>query len=521
MTLRSTRRWVVAGLVAALLAVLAPAVPATATADEYVLYATVTASGSSDGQTLADIAERYLGDAGRAGELFNLNSGRKQPDGKELTTPDRLTPGWYIVLPWDAVGPGVQYGILPTQPPAPSASSVSPSAPTAPGTPPVGPGAVDPPPVSRPGGKCVAATVASDPSTWATTRLAADRVWPRTRGAGQMVAVVDSGVDGRLPQLAGRVAQGADIVTGGRRGDTDCLGTGTAMAGLIAAAAPPGGGFAGIAPDAVVLPIRIVTDGEPVGPADQAAAIEVAASAGATVIALGDHVKVTDEGVRRAIDQALSRDIVVVAGAPAGAENAGAAALLPEYLLSVGGVSADGKAAEEYTTDTVDVVAPGVNIASLGITGTKGFVGSGTRYAVALAAGEAALVRAAHPRLSAVQVARRIVLTADEMGGTPAGSPYGHGMVDPEAAVIEDLPDETEPVPPESPGTTSEAGGVGTVTQIAILLTMLAALVAGALLVIRLRRSARRPHGTPGDRPVGAEPAGDPEPAPSPPSGGR
>ncbi|MGW5580528.1 S8 family serine peptidase [Micromonospora chokoriensis] len=518
MTLRSTRRWA-AGLVVALLAALAPTAPAAAAVDEYVLYATVTASSTDRGQTLSDIAGRYLGDAARADELFNLNSGRRQPDGKALTDPDRLTPGWYLVLPWDAVGPGVQYGVLPTRPPDPSATATPPSTATGPGTPPSSP---DPLPTSRPGGTCVAATVASDRSTWATTRLAADRVWPRTKGAGQLVAVVDSGVDGRLPQLAGRVAQGADLVTGGLRGDTDCLGTGTAMAGLVAASAPAGGGFAGMAPDSVVLPIRIATDGKPVGPADQAAAIEVAASAGATVIALGDHVTVTDEGVRRAIEQALSRDIVVIAGAPAGVANAGAADLLPEYLLLVGGVSADGKAAEEYATDTVDVVAPGVNVSSLGITGTTGFVGSGTRYAVALVAGEAALVRAAHPRLSAVQVARRIVLTADEMGGAPTGSPYGHGMIDPEAAVVEDLPDETESVPPESAGTSGGVAGASTVVQVAILLTMVAALVAGALLVVRLRRSTRRPSDEEKEEgAVSAEPAAAPEPQTSTPGDGR
>lgn len=504
-------------MVVALIAVLTPATPATAAVDEYVLYATVTTSGSGRGQTLTDLAGRYLGDTGRADELFNLNSGRRQPDGKALTDPDRLTSGWYVVLPWDAVGPGVQYGVLPTRPPDPSATATPPPPSARPGNPQAGP---DPLPTSRPGGKCVAATVASDRSTWATTRLAADRVWQRTRGAGQLVAVVDSGIDGRLPQLTGRVAQGADLVSGGRRGDSDCLGTGTAMAGLIAANAPSGGGFAGVAPDAVVLPIRIATDGKPVGPADQATAIEVAASAGATVIALGDHVAVTDEGVRRAIEQALSRDIVVVAGAPAGAENAGAADLLPEYLLLVGGVSADGKAAEEYATDTVDVVAPGVNVSSLGITGTTGFVGSGTRYAVALAAGEAALVRAAHPRLSAVQVARRIVLTADGMGGAPTGSPYGHGMIDPEAAVVRDLPDETESVPPESAGTSGGVAGASTVAQIAILFTMVAALVAGAVLVVRLRRSTRRRNDGSDEHAVAAEPAGAPEPETSAPNGG-
>ncbi|HEX6419033.1 MAG TPA: BTAD domain-containing putative transcriptional regulator [Acidimicrobiales bacterium] len=52
--------------------------------------------------TLWDIAERHLGDPLRWSEIFALNEGRLQPDGGCLTDPDRLEPGWQLVLPADA-----------------------------------------------------------------------------------------------------------------------------------------------------------------------------------------------------------------------------------------------------------------------------------------------------------------------------------------------------------------------------------------------------------------------------------
>lgn len=59
--------------------------------------------------TLPAIAGSTLGDPGRAGEIFDLNRGRRQPDGTALTGPgDQLRPGWILRLPADASGPDVQ-----------------------------------------------------------------------------------------------------------------------------------------------------------------------------------------------------------------------------------------------------------------------------------------------------------------------------------------------------------------------------------------------------------------------------
>ena len=86
--------------------------------------------------TLWDIAERHLGDPFRWREIFTLNQGKVQPDGRCLTDPDLIHVGWRLELPDDAGG---------LTPPAPAAS---PSPPVSPGSPasPASPA----PPVSSP-----------------------------------------------------------------------------------------------------------------------------------------------------------------------------------------------------------------------------------------------------------------------------------------------------------------------------------------------------------------------------------
>jgi hypothetical protein len=69
----------------------------------------------ADGQRefLFDIAARTLGDGNRYMEIFNLNTGRLQPDGRRLTDPAVVRPGWVLQLPDDAQGPAVKVGVLP------------------------------------------------------------------------------------------------------------------------------------------------------------------------------------------------------------------------------------------------------------------------------------------------------------------------------------------------------------------------------------------------------------------------
>ncbi|GAB7052328.1 hypothetical protein JCM9534A_74540 [Catenuloplanes indicus JCM 9534] len=491
-------------LAAILLAIAIPAVPAAAAADEYVLYYTVAASSQGQPENLAGIASRFLGDAGRATEVFNLNTGRRQPDGGALSDPNKLTTGWYLVLPWDAVGPGVQYGVLPTTAPAPGTTAPAPApapggtgapANPDPANPPASPGAVapsgtsaSPKPAGSPrppeSGKCVTATAASSPSNWAMIRVASEPAWPYTKGTGVSVAVIDSGVDGQAPQLLSRVQPGVNVVTGENRGDVDCLGTGTAMAGLIAAQPAQNDPFTGVAPDSIVLPIRVVTDGATADPAAQAAAIDVALQLQPSVLALGSYVDITADPVVQSVQKALELGIPVVAAAP----TTSGGVTPPEDVILVGGVGMDGNLAAEYAAGTVEVVAPGVNVASLGINGTT-FVGTGTQYAVAMTAGTVALIRGYNANLNPKQVAHRLLATAEQLGDGKPDSRYGHGMINPEAAVTRELPEEAMLVSSDNRDANPVAGSEE--IRIAFLLTVLAGLVLTALLVLRFRRTMR------------------------------
>lgn len=53
---------------------------------------------------LWDIAERHLGDGRRYKEIFELNRGRIQPDGHELSLARLIYPEWLLIMPDDATG---------------------------------------------------------------------------------------------------------------------------------------------------------------------------------------------------------------------------------------------------------------------------------------------------------------------------------------------------------------------------------------------------------------------------------
>ncbi|MCP2338916.1 BTAD domain-containing putative transcriptional regulator [Actinomadura rupiterrae] len=95
------------------------------------------------GDTLWSIADHHLDDGERWRDIFHLNHGRPQPDGRALTDPDLIRPGWVLLLPTPATVPDQPAPPPPAKPPPspPPATSPRPSGPPAssPATPPVTP----------------------------------------------------------------------------------------------------------------------------------------------------------------------------------------------------------------------------------------------------------------------------------------------------------------------------------------------------------------------------------------------
>jgi hypothetical protein len=443
-----------------LLAAAIPALAGATTEPSRVKYYIVAAGAGGEAETVREIAVRLLGDEDRAADIYELNEGRPQPTGGALTPGGALQIGWVLVLPWDAVGDEVLYGEL---------SEPSTSATAAP-TGPVGP-------TTPTGGECSGPPSAGQAvDTWAQQQLSPQEVWPAAgRGSGVVVAVVDSGVDAGLPQLAGRVSAGVDVVTGTDSGTVDCLGTGTAMAALIVADDPQ---LPGIAPDATVVPIRIAVDVASATATDQATAIDVAVSAGARVVALGSYVDIALPGVRQAVDNAARHDVVVVVAGPVPDDGS-----LPPQLVRVGVLDSSGGLAQDYPRGTIDVLAPGQDVASLGTAGLGQVQVSGGQYAVALVAGAAALVRGAAPALAADQVVEHLTTTST-LESTPqsATGVTGAAVLNLAEAVLEAVPS-----PVTAPGADGSSGGGTVLVSTAIL----ALFILSGVLLLRRRRAPR------------------------------
>ncbi|GLW05023.1 hypothetical protein Misp01_01530 [Microtetraspora sp. NBRC 13810] len=285
---------------------------------------------------------------------------------------------------------------------------------------------------------------------WPQQRLGLPAVWPLTRGDGVTVAVVDSGVDPTHPQI--RLTKSVDL-TG--TGYSDCVGHGTAVAGIIAGRQIAGVPYYGVAPGVRLISLK-QTNSEDGDVQLLAEGIKRAADLGADVINVS--VQAQDNPIlRQAVNYALAKDIVIVAAA--GNVTSEDGTLLPYYpasyegVLAVGAAASDGRRVDSSSAGTpVAVLGPGKDITSTW-TGSSYVSGlEGTSFAAPYVAGVAALVRARFPDLDEQQVRQRIIATADGTLGAGTGS----GMVNPLLAVTAILPFEPadQPViapPPPAP----------------------------------------------------------------------
>jgi membrane-anchored mycosin MYCP len=387
----------------------------------------------------------------------------------------------------------------------------------------ISPPAVDPgvpPPSGTPGpgqpmeqrGPCSVSGVVpgSDPgvTTPGQAMLNLPAAWQFSRGEGQLVAVIDTGVrpGPRLPN----VDPGGDFVET-TDGLTDCDGHGTLVAGIIAGQ-PGDDGFSGVAPAARVLSIRTTSakfaprtpGGDPLlarvslDVATLSRAIVHAADLGARVINVS---AITCLPADRPIDQAalgaairyaaLDKDAVIVAAAgnngPTGSGTDGTSATpcdsnpltdlshpddarnwagvksisIPSwwqpYVLSAAALTPDGQPSKfTMAGPWVGIAAPGESLVSVSNRDGGGLANglpddhqqmialSGTSYAAGYVSGVAALVRSKYPHLTAAQVVGRITATAHNGARAPSNL-IGAGGVDPVAALTWQLPMGNQP----------------------------------------------------------------------------
>lgn len=267
---------------------------------------------------------------------------------------------------------------------------------------------------------------------WALTRLSAEKVWAAQPGAGVKVAVLDTGVDAKHPDLAGVVLSGRDLVSGGN-GHTDPNGHGTHVAGVIAATANNGLGVAGLAQGVRILPVRVLSANGAGTDADLANGIVWAVDRGAQVINLSVGAPDYSAAEEAAVAYAVQRGVVVVSAA-GNMRAQGNPTIYPAAFPGVIGVGAgdtsDRPAAFSSTGSGVDLLAPGMKIVSTYPPNTYAYM-DGTSMSAPHVSAIAALVRAAAPRATGGQVAAVLTGTARDLAPTGRDDASGYGMVRP------------------------------------------------------------------------------------------
>jgi type VII secretion-associated serine protease mycosin len=279
-------------------------------------------------------------------------------------------------------------------------------------------------------------------------------VWPITKGANVLVAVIDTGLDTDNAQLRHlHLHQGVD--TYGLRGTQDCDGHGTEITGIIAAQ-PGRSAFVGVAPDATIMPIKQTnTFNQNGNSATLAAGIDAAAEAGVRVANVSVYVSKDTPALRAAVRHAKRAGMVIVAAA--GNDGKRARTWPAAYSTRFSNVIAVGATTQDDTVASfsnrgsyIDVVAPGDQYQEPRPHG--GFTSqSGTSFAAPYVTGTVALMLSADPGLSPAQVRRRLEQTADAPPAATPSQSYGYGMVNSYLAVTAVIDSSASPPPTRTP----------------------------------------------------------------------
>ncbi|CAI06772.1 S8 family serine peptidase [Aromatoleum aromaticum] len=267
---------------------------------------------------------------------------------------------------------------------------------------------------------------------WHLPKIGAPTAWNTSTGEQIIIAILDSGVDGSHPDLAGKLLPGWNFYDGNSN-TADVTGHGTKVAGTAAAASNNSLGVASVAGGAMVLPGRVASTSGTASYSMMAKGVTWAADKGARVANISYSGARGSLTVQNAAQYLKSKGGLLVTSA---GNTGGEEAVAPsDTLIAVSGTtSSDAKASWSSYGSYVDVAAPGAGIYTTVNGGGYGSV-SGTSFASPAAAGVVALMMAANSSLSPDDIAGYLFATAVDLGNPGFDKYYGHGRIDAAAAV--------------------------------------------------------------------------------------
>ncbi|MBD2445807.1 peptidase S8 [Nostoc sp. FACHB-152] len=236
---------------------------------------------------------------------------------------------------------------------------------------------------------------------WNLHKIGIEGAWAETKGSGITVAVIDTGITQVRDLKETKFVKGYDFVND-REQATDDNGHGTHVAGTVAQATNNKYGVAGVAYEAKLMPLKVLSAYGGGTVADIAEAIKFAADKGADVINMSLGGGGESQLMKDAINYAHRKGVVIIAAA--GNESANGASYPARYphVIGVSSFGPDGEKANYSNYGAgVDISAPGGSEAgkilqeTIDENGQSAFLGlQGTSMASPHVAGVAALIKA-------------------------------------------------------------------------------------------------------------------------------
>jgi len=274
------------------------------------------------------------------------------------------------------------------------------------------------------------------PEQWSLPRIGWDTLHAKGLPAGSViVAVLDTGVDARQPDLRGRLLPGLSFVDGSPA-DTDPHGHGTWLTGIVVAAGDNGIGISGIGgPGVRVLPITVLSADGTGQDSAVISGIVAAVDAGADVILMAFSNPGYSPALQAAVDYAWAHDAVLVAAnGNDGTTNANYPAGDRGVMGIVATDQSDQLAQDSNHGPQTFLAAPGVDILTTAanadsdpLTDDEYRSVSGTSAAAAEVAGAAAVLRALDEGATNAVIVGRLARSAAPIG-TQAQT--GNGRLD-------------------------------------------------------------------------------------------
>lgn len=273
-----------------------------------------------------------------------------------------------------------------------------------------------------------------DPAQYELAKLHLPQAHALARGGSVLVAVIDSSIDVKHPELIGSIADSFDAPAIPAAPHKH----GTAIAGLIAAH----GRLVGAAPDAKILAIRAF-DAKDVGAESTTfnilKGIDWAAAHGARIINMS-FAGPADPAIHRALEAAHKKGIVLIAAVGnAGVKSPPLYPAADPNVIAVSATDPEDRLFEQSNRGRhVAVAAPGAQIL-VAAPGGGYDVSSGTSYSAAEISGIVALMIQRKGDLTPAQVRNILRATAKDLGPKGPDTMFGAGLADAYSALTAEI----------------------------------------------------------------------------------